>query len=198
MFPQPRPYPARLRRLGSKAVRPPTLAPIGVLADRKPHGTRLRYMGGCRCLPCRAANSNYETMRAKRRCVGLWNGLVSARRARRHMLRLSRAGVGRRTLGQIARVSCSVLFKIRSGQRKQIRALTEKAILSVTASAARGRTLVSAKSTWQKIGWLLEEGFTKAELARRMGAKMPALQLNRERITATNARKIEAIWRSVN
>jgi hypothetical protein len=114
------------------------------------------------------------------------------------MLYLSRVGVGRRTVGQIARVSDSVLFKIRSGQRKQIRALTEKAILNVTHRAKRGNTLVSAKGTWRKIKWLLEEGFTKAELARRMGAKMPALQLNAERITVTNARKIEAIWKSVN
>jgi len=114
------------------------------------------------------------------------------------MLKLSRAGVGRRTVGQIARVADSVLSKIRSGQRTQIRALTEKAILSVTPRNIRGSSLVSAKSTWQKIGWLLEEGFTKAELAKRMGAKTPALQLNRKRITATNARKIEAIWRSVN
>jgi len=139
-------------------------------------------------------------MRAKRRRIGLWNGLVKAGQARRHMLYLSRVGVGRRTVGQIARISDSVLFKIRSGQRKQIRALTEKAILSVTPGAVRGSSLVSAKSTWRKIGWLLEEGFTKAELAKRMGSKanVPALQLNRERITATNARKIEAIWRSVN
>lgn len=116
------------------------------------------------------------------------------------MLSLSRAGVGRRTVGQIAHIADSVLFKIRSGQRKQIRALTEKAILSVTRYAIRGRSLVSAKSTWQKINWLLEEGFTKTELAKRMGskAKTPALQLRRGLITADSARKIEAIWRSVN
>jgi hypothetical protein len=181
-------------------MRPATLAPVKVLGERKPHGSRLRYMAGCRCLPCRAANSNYETMRYKRRRMGLWNGLVSARRARRHILKLSRAGVGRRTVGLIARIADSVLFKIRSGQRKQIRALTEKAILSVPTSAVRGSTLVSANGTWQKIEWLLEEGFTRRELARRMGssAKSPALQLRRDRITATNAKKIEAIWRSVN
>jgi hypothetical protein len=127
--------------------------------------------------------------------MGLWNGLVDASRARRHMLALSRAGVGRRTVGQHAHISDSVLFKIRSGQRKQIRALTEKAILNVTRAAIRGSSLVCARESWKKINWLLEEGFTRAAIARMMGAKMPALQLNRDRIAAFNAWKINEIYK---
>jgi len=176
-------------------MRPADLPAVEILGLRKPHGTRLRYMTGCKCLICRAANSNYETMRDSRRRMGLWNGLVSAARARRHMLILSRAGVGRRTVGQIAHISDSVLFKIRSGQRKQIRALTEKAILNVSRYAIHGSSLVNAKKSWQKINWLLSEGFTRAAIARMMGAKSPALQLKRDRITAFNARKIEEIWK---
>lgn len=178
-------------------MRPADLAPVEVLGLRKPHGTRLRYMAGCKCVPCRAANSNYETIRFRRRRAGLWNGLVDAAPSRRHMLKLSHAGVGRRTVAQLARISDSVLMKIRKGQRKHVRALTEKAILAVSPRAIRGSSLVPAKATWEKINWLLEEGFTKAELARRMGAKTPALQLRKDRIAAKSARKIDEIWRSV-
>lgn len=111
------------------------------------------------------------------------------------MLKLSRAGVGRRTIGHKTRISDSVLFKIRSGQRRQIRAMTEKAILSVTRDDVRGSTLVDARPAWKQINWLLGEGFTKARIAKMMGAKTPALQLRDDIITAANAKKIEAIWR---
>jgi len=179
-------------------VRPATLPPVELLGANKPHGTRLRYMAGCRCLPCRAANSNYETMRAARRRMGLGNGLVSARRARRHVLQLSRAGVGYKTVAAVARVSNSVMFKIRQGIREQIRALTEKRILEVTSNDVRGSALIPAKPTWNKLNWLLEEGFTRTELARRLGsnAKVPALQVKKDVVTATTAKKVEALWRS--
>jgi hypothetical protein len=179
-------------------MRPKGLASVEVLGSRKAHGSRLRYMAGCKCLPCRAANSNYETMRAARRKLGLWNGLVSARRARRHMLALSRAGVGRRTVQQRTGIADSVLFKIRSGQRKQIRALTEKLILGVTKQDVRGSTHVPAGPTWQRIDWLLSEGFTRTRLAALLGskAKVPALQLNREYVTADTARRVKELWQS--
>ena len=61
------------------------------LSATKPHGTRLKYMGGCKCMLCRAANSRYETERAVARKNGDWNGIVDARAARRHILKLSKA-----------------------------------------------------------------------------------------------------------
>ena len=58
--------------------RPSTLRSAVELAAGKPHGTRIRYVGGCRCLPCRAANSRYESERQAARKLGDWNGLVDA------------------------------------------------------------------------------------------------------------------------
>ena len=40
-----------------------SLRSAAVLSIDKPHGTRLKYMGGCKCMLCRAANSRYETER---------------------------------------------------------------------------------------------------------------------------------------
>jgi hypothetical protein len=154
-------------------------------------------MAGCKCVPCRAANSRYETGRDRMRKLGLWNGLVSARTARRHIHKLSRAGVGYKTVARVSGVSCSVMFKIRSGRRKQIRALTEKRILGVSKSDVRGGALVPAAATWRRIDWLLEEGFTRTRIAALLGskAKVPALQLRRDRVTAISARKVAEIWR---
>jgi hypothetical protein len=75
------------------------------LSATKPHGTRLKYMGGCKCMLCRAANSRYETERAVARKNGDWNGIVDARAARRHILKLSKAGVGYKSVADAASVA---------------------------------------------------------------------------------------------
>jgi hypothetical protein len=178
--------------------RPATLADVEKLAANKPHGNRVRYMAGCRCLRCRASNSNYETRRSLLRRAGLWNGLVSSRKARRHVLALSRWGVGYKTVAKVGGISKTVMFKIRSGQRKQIRALTEKRIMDVSRFSVRGSTLIPAEDTWRMIRWLLQEGFTRKALARRIGsqAKVPSLQLKEDFVTAASAKKVEALWMS--
>ena len=84
------------------------------LSATKPHGTRLKYMGGCKCMLCRAANSRFETERAVARKNGDWNGIVDARAARRHILKLSKAGVGYKSVADAASVPTPSLR--RSGQ----------------------------------------------------------------------------------
>jgi len=166
------------------------------LAETSPHGDRLKYMAGCRCLQCRAANSNYETSRAAARKAGDWNGLVSAKRARAHILKLSRAGVGRRSLAEAADVGETVIVEVRSGKKRQIRKRTETRILAVTAEAVAGGALVPASRTWLLINRLIKyEGFTRAEIARRLGYRRPALQLGREFVTAKTAVAVERLYR---
>jgi len=60
-------------------------------------------------------------------------------------------------------------------------------------------SLVPADSTMRIIEKLLAEGFTKQELARRLGstAKVPALQLRRDRVTARNRHKVEQLAREL-
>jgi hypothetical protein len=173
--------------------RPSDLPP----ADHYTCGTRARYTSGCRCDACRGANTAYEKERARARRRGDWNGLVDARPARQHILELSLAGVGRRTVADIARVAQSVIHEIGMGRKLTIRARTEKAILAVGADAMTDAKLVDARETWRRIARLLTEGFTKAEIARRLGRKVPALQLRKDQITARNAMQIEKLYRQV-
>lgn len=173
------------------------MKPVETLAEAKPHGTRLKYLGGCRCLPCRAANARYESHRIHARRNGDWNGIVSAGRARRHLLALSRAGVGRRTVAEISGVPQSTVHQIRTGRRCHIRARTQRRIFLVDSRAMNEARLVPADRAWRMISRLLDEGFSKAEIARRLGYRFPALQLNRRRITARTAVKVERFYRRI-
>ncbi len=164
------------------------------LAER-PHGTRLRYIGGCRCMLCRAANSRYECERAAARRRGEWNGLVDAAPARAHVLDLGRRGVGYKAVAAAANLAVSTVARIRSGERLRIRALHSRRILAVDVQARADGSLVPAKSTWRLVGRLLEEGYTKARLARELGAQRPALQLGRRRVLALTAVRVERLYR---
>ena len=166
-------------------------------AISRPHGTRMKYKAGCRCLLCGAANARYEAERALARSAGDWNGLVPADLARRHVLKLSRQGVGRRSLAAASDVAQSVISQIRSGTKRKIRRSTELRILSVSAEATSDGALIRARTTWRQINVLLAEGFTKAELARRLGYRSPSLQIGKEKIRARTAARIDRIFRTL-
>lgn len=236
-------------------MRPPGLpAP-----DRFLHGTRSRYVSGCRCTECRAANTaayHERQRRAKeaatelaaapvvpiaqtwtapdgtmrermyrRACPGVdgapcplrahlrkdstgavcgacrerlvWNGLVDARRARRHLRALSRKGVGYKSVADAADVGHTVLAEVLAGRKRQIRRQTEKRVLEVTTEAIADHALVPAAGVWRLLDRLLEEGFTKTELARRLGYAGPALQIGRKRVLARTAHRLERFYREI-
>lgn len=173
------------------------LRPASELAKRREHGDRLKYIGGCRCDLCRAANSRYESERQRLRKAGDWNGVVPAAKARAHLKRLSRQGIGRRSVQAATDIADSILLKIRNGERKQIRARTERKILAVNKAVAGDRSLVSAAATWRLIDDLLDEGYTKTFIARRMGYKSRALQVGKEQCTVRMAADIERVHREL-
>src|SRR5882724_224334 len=136
------------------------LRPVQQLAASRPCGDRLRYLAGCRCVDCRRANSAYECERAKARRNGDWNGIVPAHRARKHLMELSRLGVGRNTVSAMTDIARSILSEVRAGRKKHIRARTERKILLVTTSQAADKSFVPAVSTWKLITKLLDEGYS--------------------------------------
>lgn len=238
-------------------MRPIDLPP----AEDYAHGKRARYVSGCRCDECRAANAAYYHERKalqdaaaaaiappaksrgfavrwtdeqgrprkrvyKRACQGLdakgcpkyrhlrrdsigglcgdcrarlvWNGLVDAAPARRHLRKLSRRGVGYKQVADAADVARSIAAAVLNGSKRKMRAATERRILEVTADAIADHATVPADRIRKLTRKLLDEGFSKAEIARRLGYKAPALQIGlRGRVLAKTALRFERFYRSV-
>lgn len=176
--------------------RPPLggLKPAAQLAARHPHGVRLRYIAGCRCVLCRKANSAYENERQKARRAGDWNGLVDAAPVRSHLLKLRRAGIGRRTVAACTDVGQTVLAGVINKSRLRIRARSAKKILAVTTAMRADHALLPAAQAKAMLADLVEEGFTKTEIARRLGYKTHALQVgNTGVITVKNAARVRRL-----
>lgn len=169
------------------------LRPVTELAANRPHGDRLRYLAGCRCFQCRRANSDYERARKAARLAGDWNGCVCASRAREHLLALSKAGVGKRAVAAASDVALSVVDAVRGGRKTRIRARTERRLLAVTADMVSDGALTSARRGLQMIEALRQEGFSKAELARRLGYATPALQFKRSRMRVRSVARLAAL-----
>lgn len=169
------------------------LKPAAELAANRPHGDRLRYIGGCRCDLCRKANSTYERERQKARAAGDWNGIVDAGKAREHLLKLSELGVGRRAVAAASDVAETVLMDIRSRAKTRVRARTERQILAVTPEMASDHALVDAGPTWKLIRDLLKAGFTKSRLSAEMGTNGRALQLAKDQVTVRNAARMASV-----
>ena len=162
-----------------------------VPADRFEHGTRSRYVKGCRCTPCRTANTAYANARFRELKLGRAGrgDLVDATPARLHLVKLSRAGVGRRAAARAAGVAISVVFDVRSGAKEKIRRTTAEKILAITTDAKLGAALVDAKRTLKRLEQLQKLGLSKSAIARRLGSKgkQPALQIAGPYVTKRNA-----------
>lgn len=166
-------------------------------AERFPHGTRARYTTGCRCDRCRPANAAYERERLRARRRGEWNGFVDAAPVRAHLAKLSKAGVGYKSAADAASVARSVVGKILSGERTQLRAATARRLLEVDEGAAAGGAVIDGRTTQANIRWLLAQGMTRGEIAQAIGNARPALQIEDRRVLASTAAKIAKLRREL-
>lgn len=173
------------------------LKPVSAYAQQREHGDRLRYIAGCRCDLCRKANSAYERSRQQARRSGDWNGIVSAGKARAHMLALQAQGIGRRAIADVTDIAETILSDVRAGTRPNIRARTERLILAVTPEMAADGALVPAAPTWSLVAELVRAGFTKHSLARRLGQKGQGLQLGKDYVTVRNAERLKKLHREL-
>lgn len=157
------------------------------------HGKRASYIAGCRCMLCRAANSRYSCERAAAQRKGDYRGLVPADKVREYLHALSKKGVGYKSVADAAGVSKTILARVLWGKRLHVRANTERAVLAITAEAIAGGALVPASRVWKKLDRLIDMGYSKSQLARWMGYKRPALQINRRQVTAATAAKVDRL-----
>ena len=180
-------------------ISPKELASIRVRFAEEPHGTRHRYLSGCRCVPCRAANSRYSTERAAAQRAGDWRGLIPATLVLDHIKTLSKSGVGYKAIAAAAGLARSTMQKIIGGKQHKIRKHHADRILAVNRSAIADCALVPAGRTWTLLSELLAAGYTKTFLAKQLGsrAKRPSLQIETYRITALTASKVERLYRGI-
>lgn len=162
---------------------------------KKECGSRGKYMAGCRCVKCRAANSAYQVERKRKRREGHGNPIVDASPAREHMRRLSKRGIGYKTVAEYSGIGKSTLFQVMRSERLQIRKNTLDAILAVDTTCFSAGTVLPANETWKRIKWMKSEGFTEADIAKRMGRRKPYLTINAKRVTGRTAIRIERIYR---
>jgi hypothetical protein len=164
------------------------------------HGKRARYVQGCRCELCTTANREYARARARAKVYGKTNELVKARKARSHLRKLAKAGVGTRMVADLTGCSRSILLGIKQGVRKNCRKKTQDRILSVDPGVYGDATLVDAAPTWVLLNELLEDGWTKTELGRQLGskAKVPSLQVKKTKIMASTERRVRQLHKRLS
>ncbi len=134
-------------------------------------------------------------MDANRR-AGLGNGIVSAEAARAHLLSLSNAGVGYKTVARVTGIASAILFGIRSGRRLNCREGTARAILAVSPAAARPHAVIDATETWHQIATLRRGGWTKTAIAKALGYQGPALQIGTRRCLKRTADAVRRLYRT--
>lgn len=166
-------------------------------------GTRTAYVTGCRCDACREANRTYarERDRQQRRVAyGIEEPvvrLVDATEAREHLRWLRSFGVGLRTVSALTGLGRSALQEIRDGVSRRVKPDTERKIVNIYRDTRHQAMLVDATRTWQRIDWLQEQGWAKARIARELGFRTPALQINRTRVTWRTEQRVEQLVRRV-
>jgi len=169
------------------------------------HGTRSRYVGGCRCQPCTEANRVYirELDRHHRRVsYGIEQPrperVIDATEARDHLRWLSSVGVGSRVAAERAGLARFTVLAIRTGERTNCLPETAEKILAVGKFSRSAGVRIDAADTWRKIDELLALGWTKVAIARRIiGPDALQIQFGRHEVRASTAAKVADLYAEV-
>lgn len=176
---------------GPLVGRPPDLPPASVLGLRHKHGTKMRYLAGCRCRRCRAGNARYEQkLNLARKLYGP-NDLVSSERVLAHLRYLKTFGMGHKTVAKHAHVSKTALAEMIWYGRQHVRRRSENRILAVqpTLDTLPRSVNIPAKETVEKIKQLTLWGYPKSLITRDgLGNESMVLQVNQTVSRTTTVR----------
>lgn len=167
------------------------------------HGTYAAYtLDQCRCLPCTAANSQYETTRTRDRAYGR-TAYVDAGPAVTHLRELAAAGLGWKRAARAAGVPLSTARRLTQvpadGPAPRARAATVAALLSVptpTLDTLGGATLVEATGTRRRLQALLALGWSVRRLSVDHDLNRQALDraLTNATVTVRTARAVRDVY----
>lgn len=159
-------------------MRPHDLTPVDILAAKHEHGSKVRYMNGCRCRKCRAGNATYE---ARLNVDRFWfgpNNLVPTDEVQRHLKWLASHGIGHKTVAKVCGVGKSTLAdilwygKAHIRRRRALRVLSLQPTLDIMPKTHK----VQAGETLAKLQALAKMGIPRATVSRDGLGNMSALQ----------------------
>lgn len=159
------------------------------------HPSRSAYNAGCRCAPCRQANTEYQRERAARSAPRR----VDSTATRRHLLALSELHVGRRAVADACDLDPRTVQAIRNGERQIIYARTARRILAVDEGVRADGSLVNGEPTRAAIRRLQADGYGVRFLSRNLGTSGSWLPIysRAPRVTARTASKVERLVRLI-
>jgi hypothetical protein len=172
--------------------------------SQRPHGYARYRLDGCRCYTCGYARSQYDDRRNRLIAYGQWEPFVGIEETQFRIQSLKDLGFGDRAIATLAGIERKTIRDIAAGIRHdpsrnnppltKIRRETAAAVAAIPYDQleAPDGAYIDATLTWERIGQLLDAGYTRTWIARRLGstAKTPALQLGRRRVTARQARAV--------
>lgn len=167
------------------------------------HGTRSRYVAGCRCTPCRKANTVSESDRRRRQLYGAPGAYVPSSAARAHLHALLAAGHSVRAIARAAGVSRQTVIRL---QRAEGRRPAEGRVHATTAArlvelspggldVADG-AFVNARGAQRRLKALMAIGWTMPALADALGRKPCNLRrvLDAGQVTRRTDREIRDLY----
>jgi transcriptional regulator with XRE-family HTH domain len=170
------------------------------------HGSYACYvLDLCRCLPCAAANNDYESNRLRQQAYGRWNGLVDAEPARVHVRRLMAQGMGLKRICAVSDVSQGQVWKLLYGKKRQdgsrtpskrITPRVEANILAVRLDLADGAKIDSTGAV-RRIQALVALGWSQSKIAARLGilrSNFTELAQGRTGITVVHEKAVRALY----
>lgn len=171
------------------------------------HGTYAKYkLDNCRCYPCAAKTSEYNTARERAIAYGTWQPFVDAEPVRAHVTVLRECGIGLRQLSALTGLSRSVLTGLMNGKpgkppAKRVRPATAQKILAVEPTLANiaPSTPVDAAGTHRRIQALVFNGWSQAKLANRLGMTPGNFTtfMKATQVTARHALAARALYREL-
>ena len=169
------------------------------------HGTRGRYVSGCRCEPCTEANRLYGRARdrhQRRVAYGIEEPrperVIDATEARDYLRWLASVGVGSRVVARRAGLTRTTVREIAIGDRARCLPETAEKILAVGKYDRSSGARVDAADTWRKIDELLARGWTRKAIAQRIVSPTAVqLQIGRDEVRASTAEKVAALYAEV-
>lgn len=198
------------RGMAREAAVDRTPKPCSHKVARHEHGTHACYvLDRCKCLPCTAANSQYEADRARRIAYGQTT-LTDADPVRQHVAALADAGMGLKRLAALSGVAHGALWKLVYGKTrpdgtrtpsKRVRNETAAAILAVAAdpSALSGGVTVDGTGTRRRLEALVALGWSVQRLADEHGLDRQGMDraLSWQPVRASTARAVRAMYEAV-